>query len=276
MKTIIKLAAIFLLFSLNLFAQNFYDEDSIEVYVIDSFIPPDNPDVFNLSFFTSEPAKSKVVFNEEHEYEISNELSEEHRIQINLKEAGFKTKIVTYIIFVEDSSGNVNQSERYEFELQEEVQIEGESNFLLLCLFGGTVFLVPSPVLVITEEDNYFSLTKEIPILSFRGSYNYPAGYISVEYSHIFDAPEKNFVRLGYKHFIEIPALEYISPGLNGFTNFQGFNGLSPEVSVGLFKIYNTFTLYTRYRYNFNPGESNTSFHEISLGLYSSFFSFYF
>jgi len=259
------------------FSQNdFTEEDSIEVYVIDSFIPPDNPTIFNLSFFTSQPAKSKVIFDEELEFEVSNELSEEHRIQIDLTKTDFKSKNVSYIIFVEDSSGKTNQSDKYEFELQEEIHMETESNFILLCLFAGTVFLLPHPVLVITEEENYFSLTKEIALFSFRGSYRYPAGYIAAEYSHIFNAPHKNFLRLGYKHFFETSVIQYISPGLNGFTNFKGFNGISPELSIGWFKIWNTFTVYTRYRFNFKPGESENNFHEISLGLYSSFFSFYF
>jgi hypothetical protein len=272
-----KLILFILFLTVNGFAQNdFAEDDSIEVYVIDSFIPPDNPDVFNLSFFTSESAKSKVIFDEEFEFDISQELSEEHRIQVDLTKIDFSTQTVSYVIFVEDSLGVTNRSEEYEFELQEDIQMEGESNFLLLCLFGGTVFLVPHPVFVITEEKNYFSLTKEIALVTFRGSFRYPAGYIAAEYSHIFNAPYKNFLRLGYKHIIETPAIEYISPGLNGFTNFNGFNGISPELSVGWVTIFNTFTVYTRYRYNFKPGESGNNFHEISLGLYSSFFSFYF
>lgn len=266
-----------LLLSATCFSQNdFAEDDSIEVYVIDSFIPPDNPDVFNLSFFTSKPAKSKVIFNNKFEFDISDKLTEEHKIQIALTKIDFKTENISYVVFVEDSLGNTNRSESYEFELQKDVQMEEESNFLLLCLFGGTVFLIPHPVLVITEDENYFSLTKEIALFTFRGSFRYPAGYISAEYSHIFDAPHKNFLRLGYKHIIEIPAIEYVSPGLNVFTNFVGFNGLSPELSLGWVTIFNTFTVYTRYRYNFKPGESKSNFHEISLGLYSSFFSFYF
>jgi len=276
MHTAQKVILLLLLLSVSGFAQNDFSEDSIEVYVIDSFIPPDNPTVFNLSFFTSLPAKSKVVFDEEFEFEVSKELSEEHRIQIDLTKTKFKSKNVSYIIFVEDSLGKINRSDRYEFELQEEIQMEEESNFILLCLFGGTVFLLPHPVVVITEEENYFSLTKEIALFSFRGSYRYPAGYIAAEYSHIFGARHKNFLRLGYKHFIEISGIEYVSPGLNGFTNFTGFNGISPELSIGWLKIFNTFTVYTRYRFNFKPGESESNFHEISLGLYSSFFSFYF
>lgn len=272
MQFTLKLIPFIILLSYPIVAQ----EDSIEVYVIDSFIPPDNPTVFNLSFFTSEPAKSKVIFDEKIEFEISRELSEEHRIQIDLTKTKFESQIVSYIIFVEDSLGNTNRSEKFEFELQEEIQLEEESNFVLLCLFAGTVFLLPDPVLVLTGDENYFSLTKEIALMTFRGSYKYPAGYIAAEYSHIFGARHKNFLRLGYKHLIETHGIEYISPGLNGFTNFTGFNGISPELSIGWAKIFNTFTVYTRYRFNFKPGGSESNFHEISLGLYSSFFSFYF
>jgi hypothetical protein len=259
------------------FAQNdFTEDDSVEVYVIDSFIPPDNPNVFNLSFFTSEPAKSKVILDGKYEFKISEQAAESHKIKIDISKLEFKSKYVPFVILVEDSLGNTNPSDKFEFELQKEVQLEGDSNFLLLCLFGGVVFLLPSPVYVVTENDNYFSLTKEIALFTFRGSFKYPSGYVAAEYSHIFDSPYKNFLRLGYKHLVEIPFLEYVSPGINGFTNFRGFNGISPELSIGWIKIFNTFTVYTRYRYNFKPGESGSNFHELSLGLYSGFFSIYF
>jgi len=276
MRFVQKLSLLVLLIYFTGFAQDDSAYDSTEVYIIDSFVPPDNPTVFNLSFFTNKPAKSKVVFDDQPELIISDSLTEEHKLTIDLTKVHFKTKIVPYVIFVKDSAGRISQSEKFEFELQEEIKMEGESNFLLLCLFGGTVFLIPNPAMVITKEENYFSLTKEIALVTFRGSFRYPAGYISAEYSHIFKAPKKNFLRLGYKHFIEVPGIQYISPGLNGFTNFSGFNGISPEFSVGWFKIFNTFTVYTRYRFNFKPDEPESNFHEVSLGLYSSFFSFYF
>ena len=259
------------------FAQNdFIEDDSVEVYVIDSFIPPDNPNVFNLSFFTSKPAKSKVILDDKYEFNISEQATESHKIKIDISKLEFKSKYVPFVILVEDSLGNTYLSDKFEFELQKEIQLEGDSNFLLLCLFGGIVFLLPSPVYVVTENDNYFSLTKEISLFTFRGSFKYPSGYIAAEYSHIFNSPYKNFLRLGYKHLVETPVLEYISPGINGFTNFKGFNGISPELSIGWIKIFNTFTVYTRYRYNFKPGESGSNFHELSLGLYSGFFSIYF
>jgi hypothetical protein len=259
------------------FAQNdFIEDDSVEVYVIDSFIPPDNPNVFNLSFFTSKPAKSKVILDDKYEFKISEQATESHKIKIDISKLEFKSKYVPFVILVEDSLGNTYLSDKFEFELQKEIRLEGDSNFLLLCLFGGIVFLLPSPVYVVTENDNYFSLTKEISLFTFRGSFKYPSGYIAAEYSHIFNSPYKNFLRLGYKHLVETPVLEYISPGINGFTNFKGFNGISPELSIGWIKIFNTFTVYTRYRYNFKPGESGSNFHELSLGLYSGFFSIYF
>jgi hypothetical protein len=230
-----------------------------------------------LSFFTSAPAKSKVVIENSYVYDVSTDLSESHKINIDLSDLSFKEKDVPFIILVEDSLGHQYKSEQYDFELPEEPKVEGESNFMLLCLFGAAVFVLPSPVYVKEKSEDYFSLTKEIPLISLRGAgYSYPIGYFSAEYSYIFDAPVKNFLRIGYKHIIEIPGIEYVSPGINGFTNFNGFNGISPEVSLGLFRVVNTFTVYVRYRFNFKPGDKGSEFHEFSLGLYSSFFSLYF
>ena len=252
-------------------------EDSIEVTVIDSYVTPEIPHTFLLTFFTSSNCKSKVIIDKKYEYKVSDTLTVNHSAKIDITNLNFKKKSVPFVVVVEDSSGRVFKSDNYEFELPSEVKIQSESNFLLLCLFGGTVFALPSPVFVSTEARNYFSLTKEIPLISFRSSnFNYPYGYISAEYSYIFNAEDKNFFRLGYKQLIEIPEIQYISPGIDGFTNFKGFNGISVELSIGWFKIFNTFTVYTRYRFNIKPNDSASKFHEISIGLYSSFFSVYF
>jgi hypothetical protein len=268
------LFTVLLSFSVALYAQE--EADTVEVDLIDSFVTPEVPHTFMLSFFTSTPAKSKVIIENSYVYTVSTELTESHKINIDLSDLSFKAKDVPFVILVEDSSGHRYTSEKYEFELPEEPKIEGGSNFLLLCLFGATVFALPSPVYVLEKSKDYFSLTKEIPIISLRGSgYRYPNGYFSAEYSHIFNAPVKNFLRIGYKHIIPVPGIEYISPGINGFTNFTGFNGISPEISIGLFRIVNTFTLCARYRFNAKPGESGSEFHEFILGLYSSFFSLY-
>ena len=273
-KTLFAVIILFILVQFQLQAQA--EPDSIEVYLIDSYVSPEVPHKFILSFFTSAPAKSTVLIDNTFSYPVSTSLSDNHKIQIDVSELNVKKKSVPFIILVEDANGNKFSSEKYEFEMPEEVNIKGGSNFLYLCLFAGTVFLIPSPTYVVGQDDNYFSLTKEIPLISIRSSgYNYPMGYFSVEYSHIFNAPVKNYFRVGYKHLIPIKGIEYISPGVNGFTNFNGFNGISPEISIGWIKILNAFTLYSRYRFNVKPGTANSEFNEFTIGLYSNFFSFY-
>jgi len=267
---------LFICFSLylNIYPQN--ENDSIEVFIIENFVTPEPPYTFKLTFFTSSDCKSRVIIDAKHNFDVSTSLAGTHEAEIDISKMNLKGELIPFVVIVEDSLGNKFQSEQYDFELPKEVKLESESNFLLLCLFGGTVFMVPSPVYVKAKDKDYFSLTKEIPMLFIRSrGYQYPTGYFSAEYSHIFNAPIKNFFRLGYKHIIEIPGIEYISPGFNGFTNFKGFNGISPEISLGLFRIANTFTFYTRYRFNAKPGEAEREFHEFNFGLYSGFFAFY-
>lgn len=255
----------------------FSQQDSVEVYVIDSYVTPELPHKLVLSFFTSDLCKSKLKINDKYEVMVSDELIDNHKIQVDLSSYPLPSKGNYFIIIVEDAEGNSSTSERDDFDIPEEKIVEGGSNFLTFCLFGGVVFALPSPSYVITKDDNYFSLTKEIPLVFLRSSgYNYPSGYFSIEYSHIFDAPTENFFRVGYKHIIEIPGIEYVSPGFNYMTNFKGYNGISPEISLGLFRIFNTFTVYSRYRFNAKPGEANSEFHEFSIGLYSGFFAIYF
>ncbi len=276
-KYIFSLILLVLFCSATYYAQdNVGDQDSIEVTVIDSYVTPEKPYTFLLSFFTSSDCKSKVLIDNKYEYPVSQKYTVNHNIKIDLTNLNFKTKTVPYVIIVEDSSGHKYKSDINDFYLPGEVKLQSESNFLLLCLFGGAVFALPSPVYVSQNGSSYFSLTKEIPIISIRSSnFNYPSGYFSAEYSHIFNAPYKNFLRLGYKQVIVVPGIQYVSPGVDWFTNFKGFNGASVELSVGLFKILNTFTVYTRYRFNIAPNNSKNNFHEISIGLYSSFFSVY-
>jgi hypothetical protein len=252
-------------------------QDTIEIYIIDNFVTPELPHKLMLSFFTSEVCKSKLNINGTNEIVISGEPTDNHKIQVDLSNYALKSTVNFFTIIVEDELGNSYSSEKDEFEIPKEITVVGGSNFLMFCLFGGVVFALPSPVYILTKESQYFSLTKEIPLIFLKSSgYNYPTGYFSVEYSHIMNAPVRNFFRTGYKHIIEIPGLEYVSPGLNYVTNFKGYNGISPEISLGLFKIFNTFTVYSRYRFNAKPGDPGSEFHEISLGLYSGFFAIYF
>jgi hypothetical protein len=274
-----KLAALILAFFLvlsptvDLFAQ---EEDDFEFYLIDNYITPELPHRFILSFYTSDRGIAKVMIDDKYEFEVSDTLSDFHQAEIDISNLNFSRTSIPFFMVAEDSAGNEYYSDKYEFVLPFDIKVEGGSGMLTFCLFGGVVFGVPSPVYVRMNEENYFSLTKEIPIVFLRATgLGYPAGYFSAEYSHIFGAPARNFLRIGYKHIIGIPGLEFISPGINGFTNLRGFNGISPELSIGLFKWYSVFTVYTRYRFNVKPGQGGSEFHELSLGLYSGFFAVY-
>ena len=250
--------------------------DSIEVYLIDAYCTREIPYSFKLSFYTSDVCKSKVIIENEYEYEISTEPVDLHKINIDLTGLNFKQQFVDFVIITEDSLGNHSTSETFDFDLPFEPQINEGSDLFTLCLFGSAIFLLPYPNYVSDGHTNYFSLTKEIPILSFRSrSLNYPSGYISLEFTYIFHAEDQNYLRLGYKKIFELPHTEYISPGISLYTNFNVNHGVSPEVSVGLFTIEDTFTFYARYRYNIKLSNQGTYFHEITFGLYSGFFSLY-
>ena len=253
-----------------------YENDSIEVYLIDAYVKPEPPNDFVLSFFTSDYCKSKVLIDNRYEYAVSNEMTDMHKTQIAMSSLKFKDKIVTFVIITEDSSGNQFKSEVFDFDLPYEPQIVGGANFLQLCLFGGAVFLLPFPNFVLQNGSTLFSLTKEISIVSIRSkSLNYPAGYFSLEYSYIFEADAKSYLRGGYKYIYELPYIEYLSPGATLYSNFLGNTGIGLELSLGLFTIVDSFTLYGRYRYNIKVGDFKGNFGEISVGLYSGFFSFY-
>jgi hypothetical protein len=266
-----------LFISTDIFSQDNSDPDSVEVNIIDNYITPEKPPVLIVSFFTNLPVKSKIIIDDQYEYLVSKELSENHKYSMDISQLRLKSKQIHFVVQVEDSLRRKYSSEIYEVDLPKEVEIKEESNFLLLCLLGGTVFILPSPVYVNWGGTSYFSLNKEIPLVFIRsGGFSYPAGYFSVEYSYVYHAPARNFFRIGYKHIIEVPGIEYVSPGVNGFTNLNGFNGISPELSIGWFKIFDTFTVYSRFRYNFQPGGRNSEFSEISIGLYSGIFAIYF
>jgi len=258
----------------SIFAQS--EADSIEVYLIDGYVKPEPPLKFVLSFFTSDIAKSVVVIDGRYSSPVSDEFTDMHKAEIDLEDMKFYEKIVPFVIKTENENGKTFTSETFDFDLPFEPEIKGGSDFVQLCLFGGAIFLLPYPNYAIQNGQGSFSLTKEIPLISFRSSnLNYPAGFLSLEYSYIFDAEEKNYLRAGYKKIYELPHIKYLSPGVSLYTNFLGNNGIGLELSAGLFTIVDTFTFYARYRYNIKPGDSSGNFHEMSLGLYSGFFSFY-
>lgn len=274
-----KYVLIFTVIFLNSFiiAQNEEAEErGIEIFLIDAYCKPDTPHPFILSFYTDVPTKSKVILDKKYEFVISDQFTELHNTEIDIRKLFFLDKQVQFVIQVEDTLGNKLTSETFDFDLPYEPVITGGSSLFTLCLFGGFVFLLPTPNFVIQNGNTYFSLAKEIPFLSFRSkSFIYPASYFAFEFTYIFNAFDKKFFRTSYKRIFEIPVLEYVAPGIGGYTNFAGNNGIAPEFTVGLFRVFDTFTIYTRYRYNFQPSGNKSHFHEINLGLYSGFFSIY-
>lgn len=248
----------------------------IEIFVIDSYVTPEMPLKIKISFFTSDSVKSQLILDEKYKLQVSTTYTEDHTIEVPLTKFQFDSTEVPFFVIVESKSGKRDTGDVYDLALPAdyELRTEGGSSLITICCFGGAIIGMPQPTYVGIDGESYFSLAKEIPVFSIYGSgYNYPVGYIGLEYAYIFNAPYKNFLRLGYKHIFKIDLLEYISPGLNGFTDFLGFNGISPELSIGFFKIYNAFTVYGRYRYNFKPSNTEENFYEISIGLYSNFFS---
>lgn len=266
----------------NVNARNFGPSgDSTEVLIIDSYVTPETPHKLLLSFSTSDSCKAKLIVEGKGEYVVSDQFTENHRIELDMQNIKITSAVLTFQIKLEKKNKKTELSERYEVEMPYEQVVENSGNFITTCLFGGIVFLTPSPTYIYSKNSStteLFGLSKEIPLVSFySGGFNYPKGYFSAEYSHIFKSDSKytpkNTLRVGYKHIIEIPILEYVSPGVSGFTSFKGFNGISPEISIGFFNVYNVFTVCGKYRFNFTPNQKDNQFHELSIGLMSNFFS---
>ncbi len=251
-------------------------DDVMEVFVIDSYVTPEIPHKFILTYFTSDSATSIVVLENEFEFIVNPEYSDFHEIEIDLTEFVFDSIFISYRIIGKGLDQKEFKSERYEVTLpyKDKLLMQDTPGFFSAFCLGALIFMVPSPALVIYEDQSFLSLSKELPVISFYSTgYNYPNRYLALEYAYVFNSPLRNFLRAGYKEIFQVPYIEYISGGINIFTDFLGFNGLSPEVSIGFFKFYKTFTVYSKYRYNFKPGHNFQEFHEISIGLFSNFFS---
>lgn len=268
---------ILFLFSNFILAQNEKTKISdVDIFIIDSYITPEEPYKAKITFFTSDSVTSLIKFENGMKFNISDKPVDEHKFVISLDSLEADSTVVSYRVIISDHTGRTKESEIYDLYLPEEFELKmkDHSGLMNVCL-GGIFFMMPFPAYVNSEGISYFLLTKEFPIVSFYGhGYNYPAGYISLEYSYIFGTENRNYLRLGYKQIFQTGFIKYISPGLNAVTNFKGFNGISPEVSFGLFDFYDAFTFYVRYRYNFKPGSNFEDFHEISVGLFTSSFSF--
>jgi len=272
---LIKIILISIIIAVQIKAQTDTTTSAVEIFIIDSYITPETPNKFVLSFFTSDSSTSKLIIMDKKIFDVSKKLSENHKIELELNKLNLDSAMFKYVVVAYDRKGNETRSEVYHVELPKGLIISEEQDvgIFSVCL-GGIVFAIPSPAYLWSNNEHHWSISKEIPLFSFYSvGYNYPSGYLGVEYSYIFDSDRKNFLRVGYKQIIQVPQIKYISPGINYFTDFTGYNGLSTELSIGLFQIQNTFTFYTRYRYNFQLQNNGTGFHEFLIGLFSNFFS---
>jgi len=254
---------------------NLSAQENVEIIVMDSYVTPEYPHLLKISFFTTEKCQSEIILNK-NTYSISKNWVEDHEFSLPIDDINFEDSFVKFKIIAIDSNGNKYFNDENGFELPEANIIQSNDNpgYFNLCI-GGIVYLLPSFSLAKNNDKYSFSFTKELPVAAFSklGS-SYPTSYFSLEYSYIFDFKAKNYLRIGYKYLLEPGVVEYLSFGINGVTDFKGFNGFSPEISLGLFKVSNAFTLYTRYRYNFKP-KSKWNFHDISMGIMAYFFSFH-
>lgn len=246
-----------------------------EIFIIDSFISPQKPYKFKLSFFTDQNYKSKLVLDSENIFPISEQLVDEHKSEIELTDYEFDSLFVPYYVLLIDSTGKEFRTETYhvEYPYQEEIKVSKLESLLSICA-GSVVFFIPSIGAELSSSEELFSLSKELPLFAFySGGFNYPTGYLGLEYSYTFKAKEQNKLRFGYKQIFEVSGIEFISPGVSLITNFKGGNGIAPEASIGLFKFNSAMTLYARYRYNVYFSNAFSNFHDVSIGIYSHFFS---
>ncbi len=262
------------LIAVKIFAQQDTTASSFDVYVIDSFITPELPHKFVLTFATGDSCTSKILINKK-SLNVSEIFTDNHKLEIELDKLKLDSASFSYSIIAKNKNGKEVTTESYLVALPKRLVIAPEQDvgIFSICL-GGVIFAIPSPTYVYAHGAHHLSLSKEIPLINFYSiGYNYPAGYLGVEYSFIDESEHKNFLRFGYKQIIQVPFIKYISPGIDAFTDFKGYNGLCVEFSAGLFQIQNIFTFYLRYRYNFQLIKDGEDFHEISIGLYSNFFS---
>ena len=258
----------------NLFAQT----DSVEVFIIESFISQENPGIFALTFNTSIPSKSKILIDGKYLLPLSDSLTDTHSKKFDISKLKFDSSNVTFKAILTDSLNKTNESDSYEIYVPREVTVESKNATYFSCFYGGIVYLIPNISMNLSGRDgklkNYWGLSKEFPLLShYQGGYNFPKSYLSAEYSHVLKFEDKNFLRLGYKFLFETNFGEFFTVGLNGVYDFKQFKGIAPEVSWGILPIRDVFTLTLKYRYNKSFAKPTQAFSEISLGLCSWFFS---
>lgn len=263
-------------FTPSIFAQDDAAADSIEVIVIESFIPQEKPNEISVTFFASEPVRATLVLNNEYSFDLGEEFKEEYKVIQDISQLKFALKEIKAFVKVVSASGSISHSEEFYLDIPEEFVFEGGSGEFSNCLLGGVLYLIPTFTAANFKDTWYYGIGKEFSLFTITSNSTLrPIGYFGVEYQYLFKKPRANYLRIGYKHVIEMPIIEFISPGVLGYTNFIGQNGVSVELSVGLFKLTSAFTVVTKGRFSFSPGVKGSEFNEVSLGLQTNFFTFH-
>lgn len=259
----------------NLTAQDQDYSDSLEVFLIDSYVSIEKPYKINISFFTSDSAKSSIILPGLGEIKVSSESSDYHELKMDISEYRADSSLIKYKIKVVDRNNIEFVYDDFEAELPQTL-LKDQAGYDIvssLCI-GSLIFALPS-VGIVFDGEEYVSFSKEIPILSkYDVGYNYPQYYFALEYTHILKYNIKNLMTTKFNYVFTVGGIEYISPGLGYVTNFSGQNGLSTELSVGLFKVFDSFTFFTKFKNSYFFSSGNQNYTEISIGLYSNVFSF--
>ncbi|OQY74792.1 MAG: hypothetical protein B6D45_06370 [Ignavibacteriales bacterium UTCHB3] len=276
-------------------------DDSTGVYVIESYVKEDGakPEII-VYFFTSEPVKATIVFNDSQKFTVSDTLADSFRFSIELTAVKSTSQNLKCVIYTENAGGVKSSSDEFDIVLPYEPQMEGTAlGYLADCTLGGITFLVPSIGITRFKGETHFTLFKELPLIVFQNEISdLPWMAFSIEYAHIpkiswfkyHDEPLpgsnssgnnsnlkepsetlKNRFFAGFKFPFEVPYIKYIAPGVSFTTNFLGANGISPEVSFGFFDIFRVINFNLKARYNWYPSSGNLNNIEFNIGLTSYF-----
>ena len=259
------------------FAGLFAQEEPVEFYIIDSYVTPETPHIFKLTFFTSDSCTTKILFNNNKTYAISKRLNTDHKFTLNLTGFVFDSAFVPFYLIAKNKAGKEFKSEKFEVELPDDkelLQSESGGSIFNICL-GGVSILIPSAGVYKPQGGEFkFSLSKQLPFITFGNiGGKYPAGYLALNYTYVFNNEFSNFLGITYKGIWQPGLIEYLALGGGVYSNLKGGYGFSPELEIGLVRIFNGYTLFVKEKFNWNVFLTGENANQIFVGIYAPFFS---
>lgn len=148
--------------------------DEVEVYLIDNYVKNDKGKIFIVSWMTNIPVKSKIKIQNIGEFVVSDTLTDFHSAKIDLSNYDFSTEENFFVIISELEDGTKITSDEYSFIVPMEKIITQDSKetkrsssyYLYNFLLGTALWLMPSPGLVIEENQIKPAIIKDLPIVS--------------------------------------------------------------------------------------------------------------